>query len=287
MGSLWSDEVEVNFFRQCLSNFSTPNKIFYTVEGEYYSYIPKASRNTGQVLQSRNSLIGSFTEKWCYDLIAPIAKKFGWYAVSDMECEELGLGKHSGADLAICAEPAKVQKPENIKLIFEIKMSIVSNYRLVSDSNIEFVGDYTTHRGQPSLLRSDSMLKAIGKAINIRVLSTNTAKIPIVILGNSPIHTSYAPKVDALRSSGVIQQFISLNRNIPQEAISETNGLGFTTASTFEILEALIGNVLTTEMHYFSAMIPLQTIGRIIFESAKETTDIKRAEKFLQLLGEV
>lgn len=36
-------------------------------------------------------------------------------------------------------------------------------------NNVEYVGDYKQHKGNPALLRSDSMLKAIGKSINIRV----------------------------------------------------------------------------------------------------------------------
>ncbi len=55
------------------------------------------------------------------------------------------------------------------------------------------------------------MLKAIGKSINIRVSGNESATIPIVILGNSPITESYVKKVDFLKESGVIQNFISLN----------------------------------------------------------------------------
>ncbi len=48
-------------------------------------------------------------------------------------------------------------------------MSIVSNYKFTQPNKVEFIGDYKQHKGNPSLLRSDSMLKAIGKSINIRV----------------------------------------------------------------------------------------------------------------------
>jgi len=46
------------------------------------------------------------------------------------------------------------------------------------------------------LLRSDSMLKGIGKSINIRVSSFKAATIPIIVMGNTPITNSYYPKVD-------------------------------------------------------------------------------------------
>ncbi|MBK8448699.1 MAG: hypothetical protein IPL42_01200 [Saprospiraceae bacterium] len=62
-------------------------------------------------------------------------------------------------------------------------MSIISNYKFTPPENIEVVGDYKTHKGNPALLRSDSMLKAIGKAINIRVSGISSTKIPIIVLG--------------------------------------------------------------------------------------------------------
>ena len=61
------------------------------------------------------------------------------------------------------------------------------------------LGDYKQHKGNPSLLRSDSMLKAIGKSINIRVSGIASAKIPIIVLGNSPITDSYVKKLIFLK----------------------------------------------------------------------------------------
>jgi len=90
-------------------------------------------------------------------------------------------------------------------------MSVVSNYKFTPPNKVEFIGDYKNHKGNPSLLRSDSMLKAIGKSINIRVSGIASTKIPIVVLGNSPITDSYIKKVDFLKTSGVLQGFWSLN----------------------------------------------------------------------------
>jgi len=42
------------------------------------------------------------------------------------------------------------------------------------------------------------MLKAIGKSINIRVSRYKASKIPIIILGNTPITESYFNKVQAV-----------------------------------------------------------------------------------------
>jgi len=73
-------------------------------------------------------------------------------------------------------------------------MSVVWNWELVNieqDEKLICIGDFKTHRGNPGLLRSDSMLKAIGKSINIRVSGDKASKIPFIILGNSLITDSY------------------------------------------------------------------------------------------------
>ena len=67
-------------------------------------------------------------------------------------------------------------------------------------------GLYNTS-GQSGLLRSDSMLKAIGKSINIRVSNYKASNIPIIIIGNTPITNNYYSKVDHLKTAGIIQGF--------------------------------------------------------------------------------
>jgi len=181
--NLWNNNIEIQFFKEALKNFASPEQLFYYLQGNYYAYIPKGYNSEGKALQSRNSLIGQFTEKWCKTLFEPVAKEFGLYAVNSVVCDKIGLTKQSSADLAFCTTEHTVQRPENIKLIFEIKMSVVSNYQFTQPNNIEFIGDYKQHKGNPSLLRSDSMLKAIGKSINIRVSGLNSATIPIIVLG--------------------------------------------------------------------------------------------------------
>ncbi|PIT89966.1 hypothetical protein COU23_01095, partial [Candidatus Kuenenbacteria bacterium CG10_big_fil_rev_8_21_14_0_10_36_11] len=168
--SLWNNDIEIQFFKEALENFASPEQLFYKLKAGYFAYIPKGDDSEGQTLQSRNSLIGKFTEKWCRNLLEPIAEKLNLFAINDVICEEIGLTKKSSADVAFCKKDALTQKAEDIKLLFEVKMSIVSNYKFDKLSNIiEPVGDYKNHKGNPSLLRSDSMLKAIGKSINIRV----------------------------------------------------------------------------------------------------------------------
>ena len=282
---LWKNQTERQFFTEALKNFASPEKLFYNLESGYYAYVPKNMDGERQTLQSRNSLIGQFTEKWTKDLFSPIARKFGLFAVNGVVCEEIGLPKKSNADLAFCKTNNINQKPENIKLIFEIKMSIVSNYSFSNPNIIKYIGDYKSHKGNPSLLRSDSMLKAIGKSINIRVSGIESTKIPIVVLGNSPITENYFHKVDFLKTAGVIQGFWSLNPNpTNSDHIRQTPNAGFQTITNIEALQDLTGILLNQEMNYFSSMISKPKLGSLIRIANQEGSDEAKAEKFLQLI---
>lgn len=286
--AFWNTEVEKLFFEEALKNFSTPEQLFYNLNSHYYAYIPYTEKNNGQTLQSRNSLIGKFTEKWTKDIISPIARKLGLYAVNGVVCDPIALSKTSSADLALCTTDSVNQTPDNIKLIFEIKMSIVSNYEFIYPNKIKYLGDYKTHRGNPSLLRSDSMLKAIGKSINIRVSGNESTKIPIVILGNSPITENYYHKVDYLKNAGVIQGFWSLNpAPINSDHIEVTPKRGFQTITDYNQLEKCIRDLLSQEINYFSSMISKPKLGELIRIADKEESDIKKAEKFLELMRDL
>lgn len=164
-------------------------------------------------------------------------------------------------------------------------MSVVSNYKLTIPNRIDFVGDYKQHKGNPSLLRSDSMLKAIGKSINIRVSGIESTKIPIIILGNSPIQDSYQKKVDFLKTSGVIQGFWSLNQK-PTESdyIKVTSKKGFQTLQSTENILSLCRELIANDMNYFSSMITKTDLGKIISIASREDNDIAKAEKFLTLI---
>ncbi len=282
---LWSNDIEISFFKQALNGFASKEKIFYMLNNEYYAYIPKNIIPNAQTLQSRNSLIGNFTEKWTKDIFEPIAEELNLYAVNDVVCEEIGLTKQSSADLAFTTTNEQTQKPENIKVIFEIKMSIVSNYKFDSKNNLLWLGDYKTHRGNPSLLRSDSMLKAIGKSVNIRVSSLLSSKIPIVVLGNSPITENYKSKVDFLKTSGIVQGFLSLYPNpTTRDFIKNSEKLGFQTLSNSDEIFIFLKQILSEDINYFSSMVSKNKLGSIVYEASKEKTDELRAVKFLELL---
>ena len=140
--ALWNNQIEIQFFKEALKNFASPEKLFYKLKSGYFAYVPKGCDAEGKTLQSRNSLIGQFTEKWCKKLFEPIAKDLKLHAINGVICEEIGLSRQSNADLAFCTTNDTMQKPQNIKIIFEIKMSVVSNYKFLQPDTIEFVGDY-------------------------------------------------------------------------------------------------------------------------------------------------
>lgn len=282
---LWNNDTEIQFFKEALKNFASPEQLFYNLESGNFAYVPKGLDAEGQTLQSRNSLIGQFTEKWCKTILEPIANELGLFAINNVVCEELGLSRQSSADLAFCATNHTYQRPENIKLLFEIKMSIVSNYKFTQPNIIEFIGDYRQHKGNPSLLRSDSMLKAIGKSINIRVSGISSTKTPVVVLGNSPITNSYISKVDYLKASGVIQGFWSLNPHpCNSDYIKNSPNYGFQTISNRKQLFNNCKELVTNDMNYFSSMISKLKLGEIIRIANLEVTDIAKAEKFLNLI---
>lgn len=284
--NLWNNNVEIEFFNESLKKFASKEKLFYNLNGEYFAYIPKDMAKQNLTLQSRNSLIGHFTETWAKNVLSPIAKKFNLFALNNVICEEIGLTKQSSADIAFYKTTDTNQKADNIKIIFEVKMSIISNYK-IENNKIICIGDYKTHCGNPSLLRSDSMLKAIGKSINIRVSSIKSSHIPIVVLGNSPITENYIKKVDMLKKTGVIQSFISLNPN-PTETkhIKESPNLGFQTIYKENDLFDLLENLLSNEFNYFSAMLSKKELGNFIKIASKEKSNEEMASKFLELIKE-
>ena len=256
------------------------------IRGKYFAFQPKNDDAKVNTPQARNSFIGSTTEKWCKELFSQIARQNNLYAVNGVVCEEIGLTRQSAADLAFCSSPSTIQRPENIKLIFEIKMGIVNNYFYDDNADFVFCGDYTTHKVNPSLLRSDSMLKAIGKSINLRVDSSKAKKIPIIILGNSPITSSYVKKVDCLKQSGVIQKFISLYPNPTSNSfIRETPEKGFETYDSPNQIETFISNILNANMNYFSSMMSNEKLGRLISIASQEASDELRGQRFIEMLN--
>ncbi len=288
--TLWNKNEEYKFFKKTLE-IASPEQLFYiTEDGKYVAYWPKGYRGKKSTLQSRNSFIGSYTEKWVKELLQPVAEELGTYVMQDVVCEEIGLNKTSPADVAIVKTPERLQKPENILLIVEVKMSIVWNWEYIPETHeIKCIGDYKTHQGNPGLLRSDTMLKAIGKSINIRVSGFKASGIPIIIIGNTPITKTYYKKVDFLKKSGVIQGFYSVNPK-PLDTENHSNNIKRTPEGGFlridnpkELYDNLVV-LLKSNMEFFSSMISKIELGKIVEKANREDSYEKKAEKFLKLL---
>lgn len=292
MENLWNKDVEKKFFNESVE-FATPEQLFYVTDsGKYVAYWPKNYPGDKSTLQSRNSLIGSFTEKWATDLIQKVIKDKGLFAVQGAICEELALTGKSRADVVISKNKNIHQKPEDILTIFEVKMSVVWNWELESYKsgiNLTCIGDYKTHQGNPGLLRSDSMLKASGKSINIRVSSFKASKIPIIVLGNTPITNSYYSKVDHLKVAGIVQGFWSLNPKPLDnngDNIKKTQKQGFYRFDNFVELQNSLEFLLSEDRNFFSSMKSRGELGQIIELANKETTYEKKGEVFLKLISE-
>lgn len=288
MPDLWTKNKEIEFFRES-SKFATPEQLFYLGDdSRYYAYWPKTYRGKKSTLQSRNALIGNFTEKYSVDLLQDFARSKNLFAVQGAICDDIGLTSQSPADVALCKSKQREQIVQDIIAIFEIKMSIVWNWEL-KNSQLICLGDFKTHKGNPGLLRSDSMLKAIGKSINIRVSSYNASKIPIIILGNTPITESYIKKVDHLFSAGILQGFWSVNPN-PLDSngdnLKRTPKNGFIRIDSYDELKQSLNNLLSEKREFFSTMKSRKKIGEIIEIANRETGFEAKAEKFLKLIRE-
>jgi hypothetical protein len=135
--TLWNNDTEIQFFTEALKNFASPEQLFYNLQGGYFAYVPKGSYGEGKILQSRNSLIGQYTEKWCKTLFEPIANELGLHAVNSVVCDELGLSKRSSADLAFCTTNNNFQKSENIKLILD-KEQLLNNCKELLNNDMNY-----------------------------------------------------------------------------------------------------------------------------------------------------
>lgn len=285
MKELWDIKDELAFLNQ--AKFLTPlEKLTININGSHMVFTPSSYKGNVSTPQSRNALIGYYTELWCQNFFSEIAKANGLFAVSGVKCEELGLPQSSSADLAFCRTPYVEQDARDIAMIFEVKMGIVNNYKYNEKNNsFEFIGRCNEHKGTPSLLRSDSMLKAIGKSVNIRMSSKMGREIPIIVLGNAPIGSSYIDKVDNLSVGGIIQQFISLYPSYGcKQFIKSSPKRGFYTYSSYNEVAAYIHSILKEKKYFFSAMMTDAELGKLLEEANKEESYEMKGQKFMDLI---
>lgn len=284
---LWSKKEEKLFFEKS-KNFASYEQLFYrTDDDRYVSYWPKGYIGIKSTLQARNSLIGNFTEKWVSDLLNYILHEDNLYVIQQAQIPSIGITHKSPADIVISNANKKVLMPEEVKIIFEVKMSLVWNWQYDEKTGIiKEIGDYRTHQGRPSFTRSDSILKAIGKGIDIRVSNFKASKIPLIVLGNAPLSNGFCKKADYLKNAGIIQGFWSLNPFPLNHGNTrkKSNKKGFIRMDNVDELNISLNQLFKQDLNFFSGMENPRRLGQLIEIANREETYENKGLKFLNLL---
>ncbi len=284
---LWNKHQEKLFFINSKS-FASPEQLFYrTDDGRYLAYWPKRYKGRKTTLQARNSLIGNFTEKWVSDLFDALIEDENLHIVQQARIPSVGITSKSPADIAIATEDKKILKASEVKLICEVKMSLVWNWQYDSElDRVTEVGDFRTHQGKPSFIRSDSILKAIGKCIDIRVSNFESTKIPIIVVGNAPLSNGFSKKADYLKHAGLIQGFWSLNPFPLNHGNTRksTPKKGFYRFDNTSELKLHLNQLFNQDLNFFSGMENPRNLGKLIEIANKEESHENKGLKFLNLL---
>ena len=284
---LWSKRQEKIFFEKS-RNFASYDQLFYkTNDDRYVAYWPKGYNGPKSTLQARNSLIGNYTEKWVSDLIKYILEDKNLHVVQQAQIPSIGISRKSPADIAIATENKKVLMPDEVKLVFEVKMSLVWNWEYdVQTSHIKEIGDYRTHQGRPSFTRSDSILKAIGKCIDIRVSNFKSSKIPLIVLGNAPLSNGFCKKADYLKKAGIIQGFWSLNPFPLNHGNTRkrSHKKGFLRMDNIDEFNMSLDKLFNQDLNFFSGMQDPKELGQLMELANREKTYHEKGLKFINLL---
>ena len=284
---LWNKHQEKLFFINSKS-FASPEQLFYrTDDGRYLAYWPKRYKGRKTTLQARNSLIGNFTEKWVSDLFDALVEDENLHIVQQARIPSVGITSKSPADIAIATEDKKILKASQVKLICEVKMSLVWNWQYDPElDRVTEVGDFRTHQGKPSFTRSDSILKAIGKCIDIRVSNFESTKIPIIVVGNAPLSNGFSKKADYLKHAGLIQGFWSLNPFPLNHGNTRksTPKRGYYRFDNTSELKIHLNQLFNQDLNFFSGMESPRNLGKLIEIANKEESYENKGLKFLNLL---
>ena len=284
---LWNKNQEKLFFVNLKNSISVKQLFYRTEDGRYLAYWPRKYAGRKSTLQSRNSLIGEFTEKWVADLFNSLIKDESLFVIRQAIIPSLGINSRSPADIVIATVDKKILKDSQVKLICEVKMSIVWNWEYHPQfGNFTECGDLRSHQGRPSFTRSDSILKAIGKCVDIRVSNQNSSKIPILVIGNAPLSNGFCKKADYLKSAGIIQGFWSLNPFPLNHGNTRkaTPKKGFVRFDNTAELKMHLNQLFKQDLNYFSGMENPQKLGELIEIADRETTHENKGLKFLNLI---
>jgi hypothetical protein len=299
MGYLWSEDKERDIL---------VDSMFATISCKQCGYVEKSvfrgssdkcpNCGVGSLAVSefnqRNAIVADATERFALQLFQSVVNnsntlKGKFFVKRNVMCPQLELRGRTKADLAILDKNLEGPvTPERIKCIFEVKMSIIWNWS--ERDRGQPLADYDSHAGRPSIYRTDSILKAIGKAAITRACK-GSERIPFVVVGNTPPPVEYRDKVDGTVRSGLIQRWISLtskplvvkpellpNKRNPKETF------GFLRIDSTNELEEMFVNILTKDWRYMGAMVEPKEIGGIIKRLDLNKTDEEIGEAFLKLM---
>ena len=244
----------------------------------------------------RNALVADATERFALQLFQQainsskvMASRF--FVKRNVVSPQLEMRGATAADLAILSRDTDGPvSPNEIECILEVKMSVIWNW--AQNNKEEPIADYDGHAGRPSIYRTDSILKAIGKAAIMRSCP-DSERIPFIVVGNTPPPPNYRDKVDGTVKAGLIQKWISLTPTPlivePAKSIARRNPkrtTGFLRIDSLDELKQLLEKTLMTRWLYVGAMVEPQRIGEIIksLNLSRPTEEIGHA--FLKRLPE-
>ena len=257
----------------------------------------KASGLSVRTLNGRNAPLAIETEKFALRIIQTAIDESSelvgrHFAKRGVICPPLGLKGNSGADIAILGRDISGPVPlEAIECLFEIKMSFIWNWH---ERNLSHpIADYDKHGGTPSIYRTDSILKATGKAAITRSY-IGSESIPFVVVGNTPPPRGYRANVDGTVRSGLIQKWISLTPSpLIVEPTMEANQRnpkrtagGFLRIDDIRELQNLLLTLLGRKRQYIGAMTDAEKVGKLIKSLNLERSAVEIGGEFLRRLPE-
>ena len=299
---LWSSEVERSLLDDsmlatiyCKANCGFSERALFKMNVKKCPAC-KASALSVRTLNGRNAPLAMETEKFALRIIQAAIDESSelvgrHFAKRGVICPPLGLKGNSGADIAILDRDRNGPVPlEAIECLFEIKMSFIWNWH---ERNLAHpIADYDKHGGTPSIYRTDSILKATGKAAITRSYA-GSENIPFVVVGNTPPR-GYRTNVDGTVSSGLIQKWISLTPSPlivePTMETSQRNPKrtagGFLRIDNIKELQNLLLTLLGCKRQYIGAMTDAEKIGQLIKSLNLERSAVEIGGEFLRRLPE-
>ena len=300
---LWSSEVEQSLLDDsmlatiyCKGNCGFSERALFKMNVKKCPAC-KAFGLSVRTLNGRNAPLAIETEKFALRIIQTAIDESSelvgrHFAKRGVICPPLGLKGNSGADIAILDCDINGPVPlEAIECLFEIKMSFIWNWH---ERNLSHpIADYDKHGGTPSIYRTDSILKATGKAAITRSY-LGSESIPFVVVGNTPPPRGYCANVDGTVRSGLIQKWISLtpsplivepNIETNQRNPKRTAG-GFLRIDNIKELQNLLLTLLGRKRQYIGAMTDAEKVGKLIKSLNLKRSAEEIGDEFLQRLSE-